>query len=375
MSLVVGNFNDLRQRIMVGTIIPNSNSSSSSAIIISVVSISILPPLLLLLMFNSGARIGDEMQGKQKRTIYDKTSTKKQDDRGDDKFATIRPLGLRQVEERTISSDDSVIDDDNILPSSKTALLLAKSRHIRTKLAEWLPFGLRYTSDLSLVYSTNIHGRSLSMLYHILKESSSRHTILLLEVLLLPTPSTISQSQSRLVVGMYASQLWHSSPKVYGDGQCFLFRIKVNTGIENDNIDDEKSLQSECWKWSPPPLTPSNTSSYGSSSSTYAVSNNKIALWETFQRSNPNSMSMGINECGVGAGLKLNYDLTKGESHRAVGFDNEPLVKKNETSNTSSSRSSTTTTTSGSDEGGVIFDIGLVEVYQLVREMDGVPIR
>lgn len=61
---------------------------------------------------------------------------------------------------------------------------------------------------------------------------------------------------------------------------------------------------------------------------------------------------MGGNNQG-GAGLRLNEDLTKAESSSAAGFDNEPLLP-------------------GS---GGMFEVGLVEIYQLVRQMDGVPIR
>ena len=73
---------------------------------------------------------------------------------------------------------------------------------------------------------------------------------------------------------------------------------------------------------------------------------------ETFQVSTRDFLSLGGNEEG-GAGLRLNEDLTKGESSCADGFDNEPLLP---------------------DAGGM-FEVGLVEVYQLVRQMDGVPVR
>ena len=180
---------------------------------------------------------------------------------------------------------------------------------VRKKLAEWLPYGLRYTSDLQLVYSTNIHGRSLGMFYDCLAEErqqqqyissipsstlKSNHTILLMEVLLPATPpsssttmvTTTTGKKKRLTVGMYASQRWHRTNKVYGDGRCFLFRIaeeetEDNTRIpgrqqrddnnnnnNNDNYNnkDLDSASSCCsnnvinsittaehWQWKPPP--------------------------------------------------------------------------------------------------------------------------
>ena len=61
---------------------------------------------------------------------------------------------------------------------------------------------------------------------------------------------------------------------------------------------------------------------------------------------------MGGNDHG-GSGLRINEDLTKGESSTAAGFDNDPLLPA----------------------AGGMFEVGLVEVYQLVRQMDGVPAR
>eukprot|EP00957_Ditylum_brightwellii_P135397 10323996-Ditylum_brightwellii.AAC.1 len=56
---------------------------------------------------------------------------------------------------------------------------------------------------------------------------------------------------------------------------------------------------------------------------------------------------MGCNPDG-GSGLRFNQDLTKGESATSSGYNNEPLA--------------------GRDLPD--FDIGLVEVYHLVRDCD-----
>jgi len=258
--------------------------------------------------------------------------------------------------------------------------VLACSTDVRIKLAEWLPFGLRYTSDLSLVFSTSLHGRSLPTLYDKLSETSSKHTVMLIEVVL--PAGGMPSLESRLIIGMYASEPWRSSPKIYGNGQCFLFRFVVRSGgdlgdksenaengpqgdvagkiLGNFSSAGSSLLDSEHWKWTPPPAPPSNTRiDHLDNSNRNIYNNNTIALWETFQRSDKDSLRMGISEDGVDAGLLLNFDLTKGASHRAVGFDNDPLVMKNDTTK----------------EAATPFDVGLVEVYQLVREFDGLPIR
>ena len=72
-------------------------------------------------------------------------------------------------------------------------------------------------------------------------------------------------------------------------------------------------------------------------------------LAEQFMVSCPTYLSMGGSKDG-GCALRLNEDLTRGESAQAAGFHNDPL---------------------GGGEGGGAFEVGLVEVYRLVREIDG----
>ena len=273
-------------------------------------------------------------------------------------FATISPLGLRRSSKKFFGGTNETTEE--ISAHEDEAPLtphLASSKHVRTKLAEWLPFGLRHTSDLSLVFSTNIHGRSLQTLYHILKATSSNHTIMFLEVFT-PTPSDTREVPMKRVIGMYASQRWHSSPNLYGDGRSFLFRLSLPGDGGTNNADDENVLESDCWKWTPPTLPAHCFSTSKSCRGSQNIENdNALSLWETFQRSNQSSLSLGISASGTGAGLQLNHDMTLGESHRAVGFENEPLCG--------------THGAMGADQ----FDVGLVEVYQLVREIDGRPIQ
>jgi len=242
---------------------------------------------------------------------------------------------------------------------------LVESTFARTKLAEWLPLSLRFTK-LDLVYSTSFHGRTLENVYRCL--AKSRHTILILE------PYGTREKRDRYLIGMYASHTWRPSSRVYGDGRSFLFRIDLDDdkkkddetrdgGRGNEHTEDQSSAGSKSWKWHPPDLldfgalasfdNEHNDGQFGSVFSTMQqTASNKTALLETFQVSTADFLSLGGNEEG-GAGLRLNEDLTKAESSRADGFDNEPLLP---------------------DAGGM-FEVGLVEVYQLVRQMDGVPVR
>lgn len=271
----------------------------------------------------------------------------------DDEFITILPLGLKQSSAIT---NESALDSYEVIPTPQLAL----SKHVRRKLAEWLPFGLRHTSNLKLVFSTDVHGRSLQTLYHILETTSSCHTIMLLEIY--PTESPIvKELQTKTIIGIYASQRWHSSSKLYGDGRCFLFRLLLPDRQESDNNGDEEVLDSDCWQWTPLAISSEHLSTSLNLRSNHNVDNEngRLSLWETFQRSNHSCLSLGISDSGVGTGLQLNHDMTKGESHRAVGFNNEPLCFRS----------------NAATENSVHFEVGLVEVYQLVREIDGLPIR
>jgi TLD len=79
------------------------------------------------------------------------------------------------------------------------------------------------------------------------------------------------------------------------------------------------------------------------------INSNKIALLEQFMVGTTKFKSMGGNADGS-CGLRINEDLTKGESSPATGFDNEPLHGKNK---------------------GSVFEIGLLEAYGFTRQIDG----
>jgi hypothetical protein len=201
--------------------------------------------------------------------------------------------------------------------------ILAESMDVRKHLADWLPITLRMT-NLNLLYSTNHHGRTLERFYNQVKDS--KHTVLICEAFVQ------GMSSKPTIIGLYASQAWRPSTKVYGDGACFLFRLDP----------DPKR-----WKWTPK----GSGSSIGNTLDSVDLENdnNQIALLEQFMVSTNNYISMGGNSDGS-AGLRINEDLTRGESSSAAGFDNEPLHGKGNES---------------------VFEIGLVEVYGLIRQIDG----
>ena len=125
---------------------------------------------------------------------------------------------------------------------------------------------------------------------------------------------------------MYASQVWRRSTRVYGDGGCFLFRLTPDA---------------RCWKWQP--------RSDGTLLDQVDLEEEKTALLEQFMVGTAKYISMGGNPDGS-CGLRLNEDLTRGESAPAVGFENEPLHGQGRSS---------------------VFDVGVVEVYGLARQIDG----
>lgn len=90
---------------------------------------------------------------------------------------------------------------------------------------------------------------------------------------------------------------------------------------------------------------------------------NHIASFDEIQRENTRRdagqlmissgtfISMGVGEDGA-SGLRLNEDLTRGSTSKSIGFDNEELIAK----------------------GQEVFDVGLVEAYRFIREVDGKPV-
>jgi len=212
--------------------------------------------------------------------------------------------------------------------------LLALPVTSRQHIAQWLALTLRLT-NMDLLFSTNYHGRTLERFYAHLKDV--KHSILLCEVLQPANNNGGNESTTttgRTVIGMYASQAWRASTRVYGDGGCFLFRLEPDP---------------QCWKWSPRRPVDGSQLMDQFDLESEDNSNNDTALLEQFMVGTRTYISMGGNTDGT-CGLRLNEDLTRGESSTAVGFDNEPLH--------------------GIGRGSV-FEVGLVEVYGLVRQIDG----
>jgi len=205
--------------------------------------------------------------------------------------------------------------------------ILAQSVESRQHIAQWLPLTLRLT-NMDLVFSTNYHGRTLERFYAHMK--SVKHSVLLVEVLQEVTPGESVASTERFIIGMYASQAWRISREVYGDGGCFLFRLQPDP---------------HCWKWSP--RHPKDGSRLLDDVDLESESNNGTALLEQFMVGTSNYISMGGNPDGS-SGLRLNEDLTRGESSTAVGFENEPLHGKGR---------------------GSLFEVGMVEAYGLVSTL------
>lgn len=191
--------------------------------------------------------------------------------------------------------------------SDDKPIALAKPTALRSNLAKWLPVNLKTTS-LDLIYSTEIHGRSLQAFYN--QCNRYKNTIVLIEAIVDNTTATI---------GVFASHAWNVNPTSYGDGECFLFRADPDP---------------KCFNWTPDFSGIDNVESQ--------------AIREQYMVAKSEFLAMGANAEGTN-GIRLDQDLINGESYSALGFDNEPLPGQNRNK----------------------FDIGVVEAYRLIREVDG----
>lgn len=196
---------------------------------------------------------------------------------------------------------------------------LAKDSSGRLYLAKWLPPILQSTK-LELIYSTNHHGRSVETFYRCC--ASSKHTITMMEVL---------NRNENTVIGMYATHRWYNHPEGYGDGGCFLFRLSPNAECfryktEEMHIQpfDEDDID----------ITTSSLNDVGQ-----------------LMISGSDFISMGVGDDGS-SGLRLNEDLTRGSTSNCIGFGGRELIGK----------------------GVQVFDVGLVEVYRFIRDVDGKPV-
>ena len=154
------------------------------------------------------------------------------------------------------------------------------------------------------------------------------------------------------VIGMYATQTWRKNKEGYGNAECFLFRFRPNPA---------------CFKWTQTESESESESNFGSETIELAELTSSVHLpaeradRKSKQRlfadqvmvSGDDFISMGIGKDGA-SGLRINEDLTRGSTSPAMGFGHESLL--------------------GDDSQDSVFDIGLVEVYRFVREVDGKPV-
>eukprot|EP00804_Cyclotella_cryptica_P013865 CCRYP_002398-RA/>CCRYP_002398-RA protein AED:0.17 eAED:0.17 QI:0/-1/0/1/-1/1/1/0/150 len=127
------------------------------------------------------------------------------------------------------------------------------------------------------------------------------------------------------VIVMYSTHRWRNNPEGYGDGGCFCpnpecFRYKTKE-MHIRSFDHAEDVT--------------------------------ISLNDAGQLmiSGDNFISMGVVEDGS-SGLRLNDDLTRGSTSNSIGFESKELVGK----------------------GIQVFEVGLVEVYRFVREVDNKPV-
>jgi len=217
-----------------------------------------------------------------------------------------------ELVKRWIAENEEWAKQQNLGPSAKEEderplgfvdnkeIVLVRHASERQLLAHWFPTPLKATK-LELIYSTNVHGRTVERFYH--HVAHVVYSITIMEIL----------DKEHTLLGMFASQTWHKNVKGYGNGECFVFRLRPN---------------SVCF-----PFQPTSGNDAGQ-----------------IMRSGEDFISMGIAKDGS-SGLRLNEDFTKGTTSPLNKSFGNGILYENE-----------------------VFDIGLVEVYRLVREVDGRPI-
>ena len=163
------------------------------------------------------------------------------------------------------------------------------------------------STKLDLIYSTEKHGRSLTSFY---KECQrAKNTVILVEAIIGDHSSTI---------GMFASYAWSKNCHSLGDGECFMFRMNPDP---------------QCFYWFPKAPDVSGT----------IDDMEHQTLREQVMIARSDYIAMGSNREGTN-GLRLDRDLIKGESYSADLLPGQ-LQKT--------------------------FEIGFVEVYQLIRDFGG----
>lgn len=217
---------------------------------------------------------------------------------------------MKHHEKWALQNMPSLLDQSPRKPIGYTSekCTLAKPVSFRQCLTEWLPAALKSTK-LDLIYSTDIHGRSLASFYK--RCEKSKNTVVLVEAFTL-------NGKTRSLIGMFATQAWSINPRPYGDSDCFLFRAAPDA---------------MCFKWTPDPGNIEN------------LENNAVS--EQFMVSRSDFIAMGANNDATN-GLRLDKDLIKGESHAALGFNNDPLPGDNQRT----------------------FEVGHLEVYRLIRDVE-----
>ena len=211
------------------------------------------------------------------------------------------------VENMPIYVDETPPKPLGYILSDDKPVTLAKPTIVRSNLAKWLPVSLK-TTKLDLIYSSEINGCSLASFYN--QCNRYKNTIVLIEAIVDNTTATI---------GMFASHAWKVNPASYGDGECFLFRADPDP---------------KCFNWTPDFSGIDNFEAQ--------------AIREQYMVAKSDFLAMGANAGGTN-GIRLDQDFLIGESYSALGFDNEPLP--------------------GHDRNK--FEIGAVEAYRLIREVDG----
>lgn len=250
---------------------------------------------------------------------------------------------FRMTEEKTDESQPFFWPPFQISQVPEPTLL--KSVPFRALLVDWVP-ELERHKTLRAVYSTEIFGFGIEILF-----SHCRST----------SPSlTVVESTDGAIFGAFCSDPWQPSRTVYGNGQCFLFRLKPSatvfrwackkgggkkTGATGAALSNSKHGSAGRLKRENSVGSLAQLSRHGSLHS----SKHRLAFLphvsrhhasrhqagesildatarESFMMATRDFIAVGVSPTSGNCGLKLYNDLQQGSSLRCETFNNEPLV-------------------------------------------------
>jgi TLD len=243
---------------------------------------------------------------------------------------------------------------------AQAQLLLAPVVH-RSVLTQWLPLRLRH-KKLRLVFSTELHGSSLSALYRQCSgRGASQPCVLVIE------------TGSGAMLGAYCSDSWQQCARAYGSGECFLFTLLPEPAVyrwakptakptaaklpqqqeqqqqqqfSNSNSNSGKAATGTSGTSSPSSGGGSSSSSVNTDAAAAAA-----AASTAFMIATEHFIALGSNPATATCAIKLQDGLSHGSSSTSVTYSNAHSLVQHSSSRITGA------------VAAVDFSISCVEVY------------